>query len=329
MSSFKILQSLAFSAICLLAQSPALSQTSIPIFPIVDFESQQVQSTLSNYGGSYADNGEFALDSITPGNSRLTTFATHEDPDSMQWVPGRRDSSLWAFKLGYQLGTVKLGCGGTCTYEPHVGLAQGFSSEYDPLDLTGATHVTFWAKGDFALTVDVSIGMRDSVAARASYSQKFVIDTTWKKYSIELKASPEFKLPTYVTPVPFVAAKANSVGFSISKDNNPTQADNALYLDDIEIVNWVYTPYVDPAGISDRNGKSQRNSGLRARISGDVAFVQVPAAFFGKTGVIEAMDARGRKVGRAAFGPQAMDVSLKVPGASAKSAGLYFRALLQ
>jgi len=318
---------MGFSALCLLAHSPALSQDSIPIFPIVDFENMQVQSTLSNYGGSFADNSERANDTVTYGNSILTTFASNDDPDSLQWVPGHREGSLWAYKLGYQLGTVRLGCGGECTYGPHVGLAIGFSRDYDPLDLTGATHVTFWAKSNDSVTVDVSIGMRDTATSPASYSQRFIIDTTWKQYSIELKASTVFKLPDWVTPKPFDVALANAIGFSISKDDNPTHPDNALYLDDIEIVNWVYTSYVEPVGISKQNRKAQRADGLHARITGDVALVRLPAAFLGKSGVVEALDAAGRKVGRAAFGPQALDVSLNVPAASAKSTGLYIRAI--
>lgn len=326
MRIFKLLPTLGFSAFCLLAQAPALSQDTIPIYPMIDFEGMQLMSAPGNYGGTYADNNEFANDSITPGNSILTTFAAHDSLDSVQFVPGRRAESNYAFKLGYRLGTVKLGCGGECTYAPHVGLNVGFSA-FEPLDLTGATHITFWAKGKDSLTMSVGIGMRDTVVSNANYSQRFVIDTTWKKYSIELKASSVFKLPEWVTPKPFVAARANSIGFSINKDDNPTRPDNALFLDDIEIVNWIYTAYVEPVGISDQSRKAQRADGLRARISGNMALVRLPASFLGKSGVIEALDATGRNVARATFGPQAMDVSFNVPAASAKSAGLYFRAI--
>jgi hypothetical protein len=327
MNSSKHLSIMGAAALCLMAQSPALSQDSIPIFPIITFDNMQVQSTLNTYGGPFADEKEFANDSVTPGNSLLTTFASHEDPDSMQFVPGHDTSSLYAFKLGYQLGTVRLGCGGTCTYAPHVGLAIGFSQNWDPLDLTGATHITFWAKADDSVKISVSIGMRDTVPALASYAQFFTIDTTWKKYSIELKASSVFTLPNWVTPVPFDVSRANAIGFSISKDDNLAHPDNALYVDDVEIVNWVYTSWVDPAGIAKWNRKGGRADGLRARITGDVALVRLPAALLGKSGMIEALDATGRNVGHSAFGPQAMDVSMKVPGASSKSAGLYFRAI--
>lgn len=325
MRIFKLLPTMGFSAFCLFAQSPALSQDSIPIFMMVDFEMNQVQSTLGAYGGTYTDNSEMANDSVTYGNSLVTTTAFHDDPDSMLWVPGYREGSFTAMQLGYQLGTVRLGCGKDCTYGPHVGLALSFSQEFDPYDLTGATHLTFWAKGRDSLTVNVSVGMRDTVPNPASYSQKFLIDTAWKKYTIELKASEVFTLPNWVTQVPFVVARANAVGFSISKDENPDHPDNALYLDDIEIVNWVSTP---ATGIFKQGRRAQKTHGLlQARLTGDIALVRLPAAFLGKAGMIEALDATGRKVGQAAFGPQALDVSLTVPGASAKSAGLYFRAI--
>lgn len=328
MRSFKWLSTMGAFALCLSAHSPALSQDSIPIFPLIDFEAMVIRSNLGPIGYPYADNGEVNNDSVTFGNSMLTTFEYHEDPDSMKWVPGRMgDSTTKAYKMGYRLGTVRLGCGLNCTYPPHVGVAVSFSETYDPLDLTGATHVTFWAKGDDSLTLNVSIGMRDTTPRPAGYSQVFVIDTTWKKYSIQLAASTDFKLPDWVTSFPFEAARANGIGFSINKDANPVHADNALYLDDIEIVNWVYTPYMEPVGISSQSDKTQRADGLRARISGNQALVRLPAAFLGKSGVVEALDATGRKVGRAAFGPQALDVSMAILGASAKSAGLYIRVL--
>ena len=324
MRIFSLLPTLRFSALCLAFVSPVLSQDSIPVYPIVDFESRQIQSTLSEYGGAFADNSEVANDSVTYGNSLLTTFASHEDPDSSLWVPGHREESASALQLGYQLGTVRLGCGKDCTYGPHVGVAVGFSSQFDPIELTGATHITFWAKGRDSLTVNVSVGMRDTVKSPADYSQTFVIDTTWKKYSIKLEPSNVFKLPTWVAPFPFDVVRVNHIAFSISKDENPIHADNALYLDDIEIVNWVLSY---ESGIFKPGRNAGQTHGLRARFSGDIALVQVPSAFLGKTGVIEALDATGRKVGQAAFGPQALDVSLTVPGTSAKSAGLYFRAI--
>lgn len=318
------LPTLRYSALCLAVISPAMSQDSTKVFKIIDFESSQIQSTLGVYGGTYADNGEKANDTVTYGNSLLTTFPMHENTDSTLWVPGRNEESFTALQMGYQLGTVMLGCGENCEYAPHVGLAIGFSSEFDPIELTGATHVTFWAKGKDSLTVNVSLGLRDSVKYPANYSQMFVIDTSWKKYSIELKASTVFKLPAWVTPYPFDVVRVNAITFSINKGENPVHVDNALYLDDIEIVNWELS-FV--SGVSKPGLNTGRNHGLRARFIGDVAKVQVPAALRGKTGVIEALDASGRRIGKAAFGPQALDVSLTVPGASVKSTGLYFRAI--
>lgn len=319
-----LLPTLKFSALCLAVISPAMSQDSVQVFKIIDFESSQIQSTLGVYGGTYADNGERANDTVTYGNSLLTTFPSHEMTDSTLWVAGRNEESFTAMQMGYQLGTVMLGCGENCEYAPHVGLAIGFSSEFDPIELTGATHVTFWAKGKDSLTVNVSLGLRDSVKYPANYSQMFVIDTTWKKYSIELKASAVFKLPAWVAPYPFDVVRVNAITFSINKGENPVHVNNALFLDDIEIVNWVYSLV---SGVSKQGRNAGRNNGLQARFTGDIALVQLPSAFRGKTGVIEALDATGRKIGQAAFGPQALDVSLKVPGASVKSTGLYFRAV--
>lgn len=324
MRIFKLIPTLGLSALCLTAISPAPAQDSIPVFTIVSFESSSMQSTLGVYGGSYADNNEKNNDTVTFGNSLLTTFPYHENTDSTLWVPGYGGESFTAMQLGYQLGTVMLGCGENCTYAPHVGFAIGFSSEFDPIELTGATHITFWAKGRDSLTVNVSVGMRDTVKSPADYSQRFVIDTTWKKYSIKLEASDDLTLPNWVPQIPFDVVRVNSMAFSISKDLNADHPDNALFLDDIQIVNWVES-YVSGTFRQGRNAGKARS--LQARFTGDIALVRLPAAFLGKSGVIEALDATGRKVGKAGFGPQALDVSLRVPGASSKSAGLYFRAI--
>ncbi len=297
------------------------SQSPVPVFRIIDFESNQVQSILHAYGGTYTDNGETANDSVTSGNSILTTFQFHDDPDSLYWVPGYSDSSSYAFKLGYQLGTVLLGCGTGCTYPPHVGVNFRFFT--DSMDLSTATHLTFWAKADDSLKVDVTVGMREE-NPDPRYSQLFVIDTAWKKYSIELKPSADFALPSWAPERPFNVAAVEAIGFSISKGNNPDTIGNALYIDDIEIVNWEYIPPdidVKTRGQALRRGA--RN--LEARIAGGIAYVRIPERLAGRTGIVEAMDAQGRKLGQAAFGPQVSEVGLKLPGAGTSGAGLYFR----
>jgi hypothetical protein len=324
MRLFHLLPTLKISTLCLAAISPVLSQDSIPVYPIVDFEGKQIRSTLGAYGGYFADNLEYANDSVTTGNSEITLLGEHEVPDSSLWVPGHNEESAWALHLGYKLGTVLLGCGGTCTYAPHVGVSIGFSDVNDPIELSGATHLTFWAKGRDSLTVNVAVLMRDSVKRPADYSQTFTIDTTWKKYSIKLEPSTDFKLPDWVAPMPFDVVRVNGIAFGINKGENPIHVENALFLDDIVIVNWVYSLV---SGIFKQNHDAGRLNGLRAHMTGNIAVVRLPAAMLGKTGVIEALDASGRKVGQAAFGPHALDVSLTLAGASAKSAGLYFRAL--
>ncbi len=123
---------------------------------------------------------------------------------------------------------------------------------------------------------------------------------------------------------PFEAARVNSISFSINRDENLGHPDNALFLDDVEIVNWTLS-YV--SGIFKHGRNAAQPRGLKASFVGNNALVRLPAAFVGKTGVIEALDMKGRKIGQAAFGPQALDVSLNLAGSSAKSAGIYFRAI--
>lgn len=310
---------LAFGAIFPAAVS---SQTPVPAYKIYDFENYQLQSKLSAYGGTYTDNGETANDSVTTGNSQLTTFPFHDHLDSVHWVAGHTDSSLSAFKLGFKLGTVLLGCGENCTYPPHVGVNFPFFS--DSMNLSTATHLTFWAKAEDSLKVEVNVGMREAVP-EPRYSQMFGIDTTWKKYTIELKASTVFALPSWTTARPFNVAQVNAMGFSISKGNNPDTVGNALYIDDIEIVNWEYIPEPE---VNVRGQAFRRSAGgLQARIAGGIAYVRIPERLAGRTGIVEALDAKGRKLGQAAFGPQVSEVGLKLPGAGTSGAGLYFRLM--
>jgi hypothetical protein len=298
------------------------SQEEIPIYKIMDFENMQLQSTLGAYGGTYADNAELANDSVTYGNSVLTTFPLHSEPDSMLWVPGYQESSLTALQFGYQLGNVLLGCGGDCTYSPHVGMAFQFAQE--ALDLTGATHLTFWAKALDSVKVNVSVGMRDTVSDLQSYTQQFIIDTTWKQYSIELIASIVFTLPSWAPDRPFVAALANSMSFSINKGDNPDSTGNALFLDDIEIVNWVYTPFV--VNVQQRQKPLLKASRLQVRFSGQQVYARLPVDLRGQTGILEAMDVQGRLLGKSAFGPQASEVSMQLNESVKSSGSLFFRA---
>ena len=57
-----------------------------------------MQSTLGVYGGTYTDNNERANDTVTYGNSKLTTFAVSSNadsalhPDSTLWVMGHDET---------------------------------------------------------------------------------------------------------------------------------------------------------------------------------------------------------------------------------------------
>jgi hypothetical protein len=306
-------------------------------YVMTDFEGMELRTPINGYWYTFTDrNTATSVDSIY-GNSRLTTFDssgrplfdTLGNPDPNTFPAGHSEESLHSLKFGYELGDRKLSCGAACTYEPYVGMGIRFTTMADTLDLTGAVAITFWAKADSApLTLNVSIGTMDTTTNAADYGQAFKLTTSWAKYTITLKASADFKQPSWAAVKPFNIQRVFGMGFGVNRGENATKPSNAVYVDDITIENWKYVdPYeVGLAGTGTSAGNLGANS-FRVDRKGGLLQVGLPSAYRGKRGTLEALGVDGRLLTAVEFLDGSEAVPVRFDGAAAIPGRVFFRVV--
>ena len=292
-------------------------------YVMTDFESGQILGTpLNGYWYNFTDrNTATSIDSIY-GNSRLTSFDSSGFPftdslgyyDARTFPPGRSgDSASHCLRFAYALGDRKLSCGAACSYEPYVGFGMRFTTMADTVDLTGATAISFWAKAeDSAVTVDVSVGTRDTTPNSADYGQTFTVGPGWKQYTINLAPSGDFKQPTWAAHKTFNPKVATGVGFGINLGANKARPVNAVLIDDLVIQDWAY---VDPNTIPDAiaaHRPAPAVGGLRAMRTSEGLRVVLPESYRNRGGTLQAVDARGAVRGSAEFAPHTGEAILRL-----------------
>lgn len=249
----------------------AVGAGAAPDYVISDFETGQLNTPLNGFWYFFTDrNSATPVDTVF-GNSTLSSvdeygFPFYDSlglPDARTFPPGRDSASRHSLKFAYSLGDRRLSCGTACTYAPYVGFGLGFSTLSDTVDLSTAAGIAFWARAEKApLVLNVSVATRDTTTNAPDYSQRLVIDTAWKRYTIELKASDVFKQPSYGARKPFVSSLVKAMNFGVNRgENDSLLAENALYLDDLVILDW---EYVDPTGV-------RRVAARRASAGADLA----------------------------------------------------------
>lgn len=260
-----------------------------------DFESGSLGTPMGGFWYFFTDkNSATAVDTVF-GNSVLTSvdefgFPFSDSlgqPDARTFPPGRNAASTRSLKFGYALGDRPLSCGAACTFAPYVGFGLGFSTMTPTLDFSTSGGIAFWARAEKdSIVLNVSIAAEDTTTGAPDYSQRFVIDTTWKRYTIKLVASTEFKQPPYGPRKPFNATLVKAMNFGVNRGENNVVTENALFLDDLVVIGW---EYVDPTGV--RRPTAHRGA-TRLDLSGRggrMRFV-VP----GQQGKGRAVDASGR-----------------------------------
>lgn len=312
-------------------------------YVMTNFDDFQLTTPLFGFWFGYTDRNSKAFpDTLLTGESFLWTwdslgmaplFDSLGMPDSATFPVGYNGAPGRAMKVGYQLGSRRLTCGGTCSYDPYIGFGTGFSTMGDrTLDLSSATTISFWAKADSAPLV-VGVSVSDTTAA-PDYGQNFTLTKEWKQYRITLAASLEFKQPNYGIKEPFNKKIITGLNFGINKGSNPLIARNAIYVDDITIQNWKYVeppveePPVDTTtAILPGNASRMGAKGIRVSRSGDLIRFSLPAAYANQEGTVEAVDAMGHVLGRARFGRQAGEVAMRITAAANGSKGVYVRVI--
>lgn len=301
------------SAALAVAAIPALGQTP---FVFDDFDDG---FTANNVGGSWF----FWDDSEGGGDSKILSGDTSFKPTEFL-PPASLDAgqggTTYAAKMEFVYGTKKPSCGTGCTYEPEVGLGADMRTGSDTAaDLTGATHISFWVKGTVAMKGRFMAATTD-ITDYAFYGTDLAVTTEWKEYKIDLKSAAQFAQPSWATvKKPFNFAKVNGLEFAFSKEANASLIGGTFFLDGVSIHGW--TLPVDPVSV--RGGRSAAFPRLLA-VERDGGFlVALPKKEIDRAGIVEAVGADGRMLGRTAYARGRATVSLRLPRSDAMP--VYFR----
>ena len=309
LASFASLTS--FAAICgalslpsAAAAAPALASTLL-----ADFD--DIAPTGTSQGGFWY----FYDDRPDSGASYITTAdsASLYRWDSTTFVPGQGGTGM-AVELGFVMGAKNPVCGAGCTYAPQVGMGTSVAGGVE-IDITGATAISFLAKAKAPIKVLFLVGTSD-VKDNGFYGTLVNITTEWTKYTMPLVAGKDFAQAPWAVKKPFNPAHFINLGWMISKADNPDLTAGAFDLDNIAIEGW---DPLDPSSISSGSGRAEspriiRNGNrIRVDLGGLMHGKASQAGLKGRNpGMLEAMDARGRTLGRAAYGADALEVELNL-----------------
>lgn len=239
----------------LAAQGPMAQTVDTVNYLVSDFEGN-VDGTTHNGGvHSWTDNGETAFeDTALFGNSRITSVDSFGQyfMDTLGYLPesfplGREGlPNTRSKRMGFALGDRKLSCGGTCSYDPHVGWVVNFTyshpETYNTFDLTGATAISFWAKSDSdTVTFTFSLGIKDTLVSGPDYGAVMKVGPVWKKYTVPLN-SVFLSHPGWGAVKDFNLKMVSGFSFGFNKGQNATRPTNGMSIDDIYIDNWQYVP---------------------------------------------------------------------------------------
>lgn len=287
--SRKSIPSIVFGTVALaVAAIPALGQAP---FVFADFDDG---FNANNVGGSWY----FWDDSEGGGDSKIVSGDTSFKPTEFgppASLGAGQGGTPYAAKMEFTYGTKKPSCGTGCTYDPEVGLGADMRTGSDTAaDLTGATHISFWVKGSVAMKCRFMAATTD-ITDYSFYGTDLAITTEWKEFKIDLKSTTQFSQPSWSTDKkPFNFAKVNGLEFSFSKEVNATLKGGTFFLDGVQIHGW--TLPIDPVAV--RSGRQGAFPRLLAVERDGGYLVSLPKGDAGKAGMVEAVGADGKVLGR-------------------------------
>lgn len=290
------------AAACALLISAALAYAQPKSALISDFEAESSANPPPLGMGWY-----FYDDVSAGGNSKVTTATNMLDTsftppksdyffDSTTYTAGANGSGQ-SLKFGFTLGTVRPSCGGTCTYAPGLGMGINI-----PLELSGATGISFWAKADAPTKVVfhvATLGVKDN----GHHAKLLSLTTSWTKYTVTLA---ELAQPSWAAKVAFNQAEFTGLGWGVSKQDNSAMGAGAVYLDHVVIEGWA--PPVEPIAIL-----SAARSGAGMRWSRTASGLQIRLGADARPGSVSAVDGKGRSLGRVGFPAGARSAFLPLP----------------
>jgi hypothetical protein len=286
---------------------------------IADFNLQTNRNNIEGFWFYVTDKGG-------GGNSKITSGDTTMDPPifgATSFGENAYGISGFSGRMAFEFGTIKPSCGGTCTYPNEVTFGTNVEPflGFTPLDITGATHLTFWAKATPAANISVIFLTKDITDAKDyGWARAAVPATpTWKRYTANFSGTTGivFKSTSGIgKDKPLTLSQLQGLNFAIQKDaTNPTLTKGELLLDDVTIHGWK-----DPNGASIHGvSRSNMSKALRASADGKSLRFTVPEAYRNIAGAVAAVDLSGKTVAKAAFAKGQQNVSLDLAGHQAST----------
>jgi hypothetical protein len=243
-------------------------------------------------------------DKTNGGESAVTTADSLFNWDAAAMAPGA-DGSSGSLKVGFRFGATLPSCGTGCTYPAQVGIGTNMAGA---LDITGATAISFWAKADAPMAVSLGMGTTE-VTDNGNFTRLVPITAAWTRYVVALS---DLTQPDWASPVAFDPAHVLSLGFGISKGDNPSLSAGSFYLDNVAIEGWA--PPMDPSRIL---SAGHRAAGTGTWVKENRLTVEIPAHYAGKPGMVTAVDSKGALLGREGFPAGSGKVEMRLPGKQA------------
>ena len=223
---FKSYSLLLTAALLLSLQGNVNAQNSI----IADCENGMQQTNWSGYWYVFEDNnhgGNSLIVNATKNSNGYYDFLPTQNQGSPHGTPGY--GVMMEYKFGNQNPSTN-----NYPWGSLVGLGMTLNCAKDPVDFTGATAVTFWAKADKPANVRVEIGMME-VDDYCYHHVIVPVTTEWEKYSVALTDS-YLKQYEWGRQVLWSPENIMNINWALSEDeDNEADVDGKLWVDDVEV----------------------------------------------------------------------------------------------
>lgn len=274
---------------------------------VADFDLLTNKNVIEGFWFFLDDKGSKGTSAVTSADTTGGQYTF----SAASFAEGAQSPLGYSAKMAYTFGATRPSCGGTCTYSPEVTLGMNMVPTGETAkNITGATHITFWAKAVPAVKVSI-IGISKDVTDYSWPRAEVSITSEWKKHTAYLSGAvtPVFK-GTWGAMKDKNPTLNNMEGFSfaLQKDTNPTVTTGVFQLDDL-----VIHGYKDPASAIRAAARPNLSRALRAA-DGKALKVSVPSAYRNAAGTVAALDLSGKTVASAAFAKGQESVSLDISG---------------
>jgi hypothetical protein len=295
---------LAAAAVCARMASAAATDSTL----VANFDLQTNMNVINGFWFYQDDQG-------SGGNSKIVSGDTTVHPvifSSASFGEPAYGISGYSGKMEYDMGTVKPACGAGCTYSNEVTFGCNVEPVLGttPLDITGGTGISFWAKATPATKISIIFLTKD-ITDYSWARAEVPVTTEWKRYTANFAGTTGivFKA-TYGQAMgkPLSLTQLQNFNFAIQKDTNPGLTHGTLLLDELVVNGWK-NPNVS---IRTQSRPSLFSALRAASADGKSVRFSVPESYRNVAGTVAALDLSGKTVAKAAFLKGQESVSLNL-----------------